>query len=130
MSMQRRKDLYGEDADIFRPERWEEMTPSRWHFIPYNQYVSLSQPQTTELTLECSGPRSCIGRNFGQQQMEYILARICQEYEKILIPAGQREQQIRIELNVKMAHPCFCEFVKKEKVEKPVSLIEVEEAVA
>ncbi|KAL3418712.1 cytochrome P450 [Phlyctema vagabunda] len=97
MSMQRRKDIYGEDADIFRPERWEEMTPSRWHFIPYNH-----------------GPRSCIGRNFGQQQVEYILARICQEYEEILIPP-QREQQIRVELNVKMAHPCLCEFVKNEK---------------
>lgn len=37
MGMQRRKDIYGEDAEIFRPERWEESNINRWHFIPYNQ---------------------------------------------------------------------------------------------
>lgn len=57
----------------------------------------------------------CMGRNFGQQQVEYILARVCQEYEEIRLPPGQPEQQIKIELNTKMAHPCMCEFVKKEK---------------
>ncbi|KAL8968768.1 MAG: hypothetical protein Q9197_004702 [Variospora fuerteventurae] len=96
--MQLRKDIYGADADIFRPERWEASNVNRWHFIPYNH-----------------GPRMCMGRNFGQQQMEYILARICQEYAEIRIPEGQREQQIKIELNTKMAHPCMCEFVRREK---------------
>lgn len=47
--------------------------------------------------------------------MEYVLARICQEYEEIQIPPGQPEQQIRIELNLKMAHPCMCKFVRKKK---------------
>lgn len=37
MCMQRRKDLYGEDAEIFRPERWEGANVNRWHFVPYNQ---------------------------------------------------------------------------------------------
>lgn len=101
MGMQRRKDIYGEDAEIFRPERWEESNINRWHFIPYNH-----------------GPRMCMGRNFGQQQMEYILARICQEYKEIRIPDGQPEQQIKIELNTKMAHPCMCDFVPKEKGEQ------------
>ena len=54
--------------------------------------------------------------------MEYILARICQEYEEIQIPSGQREQQIKIELNVKMAHPCMCEFVRKEKSAQDVKV--------
>ncbi|KAK0379655.1 cytochrome P450 [Colletotrichum limetticola] len=96
--LQRRKDIYGEDALEFRPERWEGANINRWHFIPYNH-----------------GPRHCLGQKFGQQQMEYILARICQEYQEIRIPPGQPEQQIRIELNLKMAHPCMCEFVKKNK---------------
>ncbi|KAH7329708.1 cytochrome P450 [Stachybotrys elegans] len=101
MGMQRRKDIYGEDADVFRPERWLETSVDRWHFIPYNH-----------------GPRVCLGRNFGQQQMEYILARICQEYEEIMIPAGQRQQQIKIELNCKMAHPCMARFVRKKSLSK------------
>ncbi|KAK2048119.1 cytochrome P450 [Colletotrichum somersetense] len=35
--LQRRKDIYGEDALEFRPERWEGANINRWHFIPYNQ---------------------------------------------------------------------------------------------
>ncbi|KAL6808134.1 cytochrome P450 [Trichoderma camerunense] len=98
VGMQRRKDIYGEDAHVFRPERWEENTPNRWHFLPYNH-----------------GVRICMGRNFGQQQLEYILPRICQDYAEIGIPSDQPKQQIRVELNTKMAHPCFCEFVREEK---------------
>lgn len=35
--LQRRKDIYGEDAHEFRPERWDGANVNRWHFIPYNQ---------------------------------------------------------------------------------------------
>lgn len=35
--LQRRKDIYGDDALEFRPERWEGRNVNRWHFIPYNQ---------------------------------------------------------------------------------------------
>ncbi|KAI6093957.1 cytochrome P450 [Hypoxylon rubiginosum] len=97
--MQRRKDIWGDDALEWRPDRWEGADVDRWHFIPYNH-----------------GPRHCLGRFFGQQQMEYILARICQEYEAIQVPDGQPEQQIRVELNLKMAHPCMCRFVTKKGV--------------
>lgn len=47
--------------------------------------------------------------------MEYLLARICQEYEAIRIPPGQPKQQIRVELNLKMAHPCKVIFVRKHE---------------
>ena len=43
-SMHRRKDLYGEDADEFIPERWEHLRPT-WEYLPFN-----------------GGPRICLGR--------------------------------------------------------------------
>ena len=43
-TMHRRKDLYGEDADEFKPERWETLRPG-WEYLPFN-----------------GGPRICIGR--------------------------------------------------------------------
>lgn len=52
-ALHRRQDLYGQDADDFRPERWEEKnqplyrdpTTRAWGYLPFN-----------------GGPRSCIGR--------------------------------------------------------------------
>ena len=33
--MHRRKDIYGPDADEFKPERWETLRPS-WQYLPFN----------------------------------------------------------------------------------------------
>ena len=43
-AMHRRKDLYGEDAEEFKPERWENLKPG-WEYLPFS-----------------GGPRICIGR--------------------------------------------------------------------
>ena len=43
-AMHRRKDFFGEDAEEFRPERWEKLRPG-WEYLPFN-----------------GGPRICIGR--------------------------------------------------------------------
>ncbi|KNG89322.1 cytochrome P450 52A12 [Aspergillus nomiae NRRL 13137] len=44
-SMHRRTDYYGEDAETFRPERWEEDGRHGWEYLPFN-----------------GGPRICLGR--------------------------------------------------------------------
>ncbi|KAL9039837.1 MAG: hypothetical protein Q9180_002292 [Flavoplaca navasiana] len=51
-SMHRRPDFYGMDAELFRPERWEEDLPmnkdpinAKWGYLPFN-----------------GGPRMCLGR--------------------------------------------------------------------
>jgi len=50
-AMHRRPDLYGMDAEIFRPERWDEDMPikgnpmsMKWGYLPFN-----------------GGPRTCLG---------------------------------------------------------------------
>ena len=45
-AMHRRKDLYGDDADDYRPERWDGLRPG-WGFLPFN-----------------GGPRICLGREY------------------------------------------------------------------
>ena len=97
MGLQRRNDIYGHDAHLFRPERWEEKTPDRWNFLPFNH-----------------GARICLGRQFGQQQMEYVVARICQQFPEITFGDRQVKQEIKVELNTKMAHPFMCHFRQKE----------------
>ena len=45
-AVHKRKDLWGEDADIWRPERWDGRKAD-WAFIPFNK-----------------GPRICLGREW------------------------------------------------------------------
>ena len=44
-AMQRRPDIWGPDAAVFRPERWATMRPPLFAFLPFN-----------------GGPRICLGR--------------------------------------------------------------------
>jgi cytochrome P450 len=44
-AMHRRKDIFGQDAEEFRPERWEGNLRPGWAYLPFN-----------------GGPRACLGR--------------------------------------------------------------------
>lgn len=64
-SMHRRKDLYGEDADEYKPERWETLRVG-WGYLPFN-----------------GGPRICVGQQFALTEAGYTLVRLVQEFERI-----------------------------------------------
>lgn len=61
--MQRRTDLYGEDAQEFKPERWESLRPS-WQYLPFN-----------------GGPRICIGQQFALTEASFTTIRILQAFK-------------------------------------------------
>jgi cytochrome P450 len=63
--MHRRKDLWGEDADMFRPERWESRRPG-WEYLPFN-----------------GGPRICIGQQFALTELAYVIIRMLQRIDSI-----------------------------------------------
>ncbi|KAH9204927.1 cytochrome P450 alkane hydroxylase-like protein [Leptodontidium sp. 2 PMI_412] len=63
--MQRRKDLWGEDAEDFKPERWEGRKPG-WDFLPFN-----------------GGPRICIGQQFALTESSYVTVRLLQRFDKL-----------------------------------------------
>jgi cytochrome P450 len=54
-SMHRRKDLFGEDADEFIPERWQDLRPT-WEYLPFN-----------------GGPRICLGRESSISSSSHLL---------------------------------------------------------
>lgn len=63
--MHRRHDIFGPDADTFRPERWEDLRPG-WGYLPFN-----------------GGPRICVGQQFALTRASYTIVRLVQEFEKI-----------------------------------------------
>lgn len=62
---QRRKDLWGEDAEVFNPDRWFDRRAG-WEYLPFN-----------------GGPRLCIGQQFALTEAGYVLVRLLQRFDAI-----------------------------------------------
>ncbi|KAK1833523.1 cytochrome P450, partial [Podospora conica] len=65
---------FGEDADEFRPERWEtgELADVGWGYFPFLR-----------------GPRQCIGEDFARMEVAYAVVRLVQEFVGIEMPEGE-----------------------------------------
>ncbi|PYI00297.1 cytochrome protein [Aspergillus sclerotiicarbonarius CBS 121057] len=64
-TLHRRPDLYGPDAEEFKPERWETLRPG-WAYLPFG-----------------GGPRKCIGQQFALTQVAYTTVRLAQRFERL-----------------------------------------------
>ncbi|RDW90608.1 cytochrome P450 [Aspergillus mulundensis] len=62
----RRKDLWGEDAETFNPDRWVDRKVG-WEYLPFN-----------------GGPRMCIGQQFALTEAGYVLVRLLQRFDGIV----------------------------------------------
>ncbi|KAI0011489.1 cytochrome P450 [Xylariaceae sp. FL0662B] len=61
----RRKDLWGDDANEFRPERWRGRIRG-WDFTPFS-----------------GGPQICVGQGYSMTQVSYAIARIVLHFDKM-----------------------------------------------
>ncbi|EAW21197.1 cytochrome P450 [Aspergillus fischeri NRRL 181] len=64
-TMHRLPEIFGDDADEYRPERWEKLKPG-WAYIPFN-----------------GGPRICLGQQFALTEAGYTTVRLMQQFEAI-----------------------------------------------
>ncbi|KAI2631766.1 cytochrome P450 [Xylaria nigripes] len=64
-SIHHSREIWGDDADEYRPERWENLTLRQKNaFIPFSY-----------------GPRSCVGRNVAEMEMKMIAATWMRRYD-------------------------------------------------
>ena len=63
-TLQRRKDIFGADAEEFRPERWGSERPAHWAYLPFS-----------------GGPRICIGQQMAITQAAYTIVRFLQTFK-------------------------------------------------
>ncbi|KAI1073389.1 cytochrome P450 [Whalleya microplaca] len=61
----RRRDLWGDDANEFRPERWRGRRKG-WDWTPFS-----------------GGPQICIGQGYSMTQVSYAIARIVMHFDKM-----------------------------------------------
>ncbi len=73
--VQRRPDVWGADADVFRPERWLDGDPPSYAWIPFG-----------------GGVRRCIGAAFAQLEQEIVLRAISGSVH--LEPVGEAEAPV------------------------------------
>lgn len=78
----RATNLYGEDANDFRPERWEtgELSNIGWAYFPFN-----------------GGPRQCLGEDFALMEISYTVVRLLQEFPVIQLPEGEKIEPVGTE---------------------------------
>lgn len=78
----RMKSLYGDDADDFRPERWEtgELDKIGWAYFPFH-----------------GGPRQCLGEDFALMEISYTVVRLLQTFPVIVLPEGEVTERVGTE---------------------------------
>ena len=67
-ALHRLKELWGEDAEDWKPERWldSKVKPGHWTFLPFG-----------------GGPRICIGMQLALTEVGYTTARLVQRYQML-----------------------------------------------
>jgi cytochrome P450 len=94
-AMHRRKDLYGSDAEKFRPERWDPNVDNEvslknigWGYLPFN-----------------GGPRVCLGQEFALLETSYVIVRLLQTFREFehdpaheMAEVGQERQDVTLVL--------------------------------
>ncbi|KAL4962776.1 cytochrome P450 [Aspergillus stella-maris] len=87
----RRKDIFGEDADEFVPERWLE--PEEEH-QGQDQAAQRAWTQQCESYLPFSiGKRACPGRPIALETVRYVAVRLVQEFSRISDESDNRPWQ-------------------------------------
>lgn len=74
----RRKDVWGEDAELFKPERWLLSLSNDEQLPNYTQLTHVSNPFAF-LPFN-AGPRICLGQSFALMESSYVLVRMIQRF--------------------------------------------------
>ncbi|CAJ0945716.1 unnamed protein product, partial [Mesorhabditis belari] len=74
-SIQRDKEIWGADAEEFKPDRWLDLTPNQ-----KDAYLAFG-----------AGPRQCVGMRLAYIEQKIALARILREYELICGPKTEKK---------------------------------------
>ncbi|KAJ4298524.1 hypothetical protein N0V88_003554 [Collariella sp. IMI 366227] len=87
--LHRNKDVFGPDADEFRPERWDSDLRVSWEYIPFS-----------------GGPRICPGQQFALTQIAYTLFKFFRMF-KTVEPRDDSPLRVRASLTISIPEGCW-----------------------
>lgn len=89
--MHRDRSVYGEDANVFRPERWLDLKSVGWAYLPFN-----------------GGPRVCLGQQFALTELALVTVRMVQAFPQGLAYSGDNAYPPlkHISLTISLKHGC------------------------
>ncbi|KAL8729769.1 MAG: hypothetical protein Q9166_004492 [cf. Caloplaca sp. 2 TL-2023] len=87
--LHRQRDIWGDDAEDFMPDRWDSIQPSTWEYQPFG-----------------GGPRACVGRQKALTEASYVIMRILREFDRIESRDPQ-EWSGKVQLTAKNANGCM-----------------------
>ncbi|KAB8304698.1 hypothetical protein EYC80_004062 [Monilinia laxa] len=64
-ALHRREDIWGEDVNEFKPERWEARKGG-WEYLPFN-----------------GGPRICLGQQYALTEASFFIIRLLQKFDQM-----------------------------------------------
>ncbi len=76
--MGRSRKIWGDDAEVFRPERWlediedDDAAEGKVRFVPRSAY---------EFPVFNAGPRACMGKKMAELQAVYMIASLVWDFE-------------------------------------------------
>lgn len=86
--LHRQRAIWGEDAEEFKPHRWDTFKPNVWEYQPFG-----------------GGPRGCIGRQKALTEASYVIVRMLREFDRIE-SRDAREWTGKVQLTAKNANGC------------------------
>lgn len=94
-TLHRDKSIWGQDADVFRPERWSgKWRPSAFEVVPFG-----------------AGPRQCLAQQKATMETSYVIVRVLQEFETIE-SRDDRPWQGQVALAAKDANGCLVGLIR------------------